>query len=120
MEFKYKKAKDLKERKEESEKVRNEHPGKICIICEKAPKSQLPDIEKTKYLINEEFTLNQFTQIIRKKLKIEKEEALFFLVNGKKSLSGNDSMFNIYNQYKDEDGFLYIAYAAEEVWGHYN
>ena len=51
MEFKYKKAKTLEERKEECEKVKKDHPGKICLICEKAPKSQLPDIEKTKYLL---------------------------------------------------------------------
>ncbi len=117
MEFKYKKAKTLEERKEECEKVKKDHPGKICLICEKAPKSQLPDIEKTKYLLKEDINLVQFTQIIRNKLKIEKESALFFLVNGKKSLSGNDTMINIYNKYKDVDGFLYVAYAAEEVWG---
>ena len=72
MEFKYKKAKNLEERKEECEKVKKDHPGKICLICEKAPKSQLPDIEKTKYLLKEDINLVQFTQIIRNKLKIEK------------------------------------------------
>ena len=48
---------------------------------------------------------------------MDKEDALFFLVNGKKSLTGTDTMLEIYKKYKDEDGFLYIAYAAEEVWG---
>ena len=48
---------------------------------------------------------------------MDKEEALFFLVNGKKSLTGDDSMKDVYNKYKNEDGFLYIAYASEEVWG---
>ena len=117
MEFTYKKVKSLEERKEECEKVKREHPGKICIICEKAPKSHILDIEKSKYLVKNDVTLNQFSLMIRKKLKIEKEQALFFLINGKKSLSGNDSMLSIYNKYKDEDGFLYVAYAAEEVWG---
>ena len=48
MKFKYKIAKTLEERKKEYNKVIEEHPGKIGIICEKAPKSQIPDIEKTK------------------------------------------------------------------------
>ena len=117
MQFKYKKAKSLEERKQEYQKVIEEHPGKIGIICEKAPKSQIADIEKTKFLINEEFNLTQFTTIIRKKLNMEKTDALFFLVNGKTSLTGNDTMLDIYKKYKDEDGFLYIAYAAEEIWG---
>ena len=47
MKFKYKKAKTLEERKEEYQKVIEEHPGKIGIICEKAPKSQIVEIEKT-------------------------------------------------------------------------
>ena len=117
MQFKYKKAKSLEERKQEYQKVIEEHPGKIGIICEKAPKSKIADIEKTKYLINEEFTLTQFTSIIRKKLNMDQKDALFFLANGKTSLTGNDTMHEIYKKYKDEDGFLYIAYAAEEVWG---
>ncbi len=120
MKFKYKIAKTLEERKKEYNKVIEEHPGKIGIICEKAPKSQIPDIEKTKYLINEEFNLTQFTTIIRKKLNLDQKEALFFLVNGKTSLTGDLTMLEIYKKYKDEDGFLYIAYASEEIWGSNN
>ena len=117
MEFKYKKEKTFEERKNEYEKVIKEHPGKIGIICEKAPKSKIAELDKTKYLINNTFNIAAFTSMIRKKLNMEKEEALFFLVNGKKSLTGTDSISDIYDKYKDADGFLYIAYASEEVWG---
>ena len=41
MEFKYKQEKSLEERKAEYQKVIEEHPGKIGVICEKAPKSQI-------------------------------------------------------------------------------
>ena len=27
------------------------------------------------------------------------------------------TMNEVYKKYKDKDGFLYIAYAAEEIWG---
>ena len=117
MEFKYKKAKTLEERKAEYKKVIEEHPGKIGIICEKSPKSLIKDIEKNKYLIGEELNLAQFNKIIRRKLGMKQEEALFFLVNGKVSITGCDPMNEIYEKYKDKDGFLYIAYASEEVWG---
>ena len=117
MEFKYKKVNTLEERKNEHQKVMQKNPGKIAIICEKSPKSHIPDIEKTKFLISEELNLAQFSAMIRKKLKMNKDEALFFLVNGKKSITGDSSMLEIYNTYKQEDGFLYIAYASEEVWG---
>ena len=119
MKFKYKIAMTFEERKAEYNKVIQHNPGKIGIICEKDPKSQIPNIDKTKYLINEEFNLKQFTKIIRKKLNIDEKEALFFLVNGKISLTGDLTMSEIYKKYKDEDGFLYIAYASEQVWGNY-
>ena len=117
MEFKYQKAKTLEERKEEYNKVIQLNPGKIAIICEKAPKSNIAEIDKSKFLINDDITFQQFSFVIRNRLNIGKEEALFFLVNGKKVLTGNDEMSEIYSKYKEEDGFLYIAYAAEEIWG---
>ena len=121
MKFKYKTAKTLEERKNEYRKVIEENPGKIGIICEKAPTKNkndtIPEIDKSKYLIKEDFTITQFTSIIRKKLNMDQKDALFFLANGKTSLSGNSTMSEIYQKYKDEDGFLYIAYAAEEIWG---
>ena len=118
MEFKFKKENCLEVRKADYERVIEEHPGKIAIICEKIPNNPIPEIIQTKYLINEDFSLSHFTTIIRKKLNIKDTQALFFLANGKITLVGNETMGEIYNKYKDEDGFLYIAYASELVWGH--
>ena len=117
MKFQFKEAYSLEERKQEYQKVVQEHPGKIGIICEKAPKSPIEEIKKTKYLVGEEIKLGQFSEIIRKKIKMEKQSAIFLLANGKISLTGDETMSDIYKKYKDEDGFLYIAYASEEVWG---
>ncbi len=117
MKFQFKEAYSLEERKAEYEKVVQEHPGKIGIICERAPKSHIEEIKKTKYLISEEIKLGQFSEIIRRKIKMDKEAAIFLLANGKISLTGDETMIEIYKKYKDEDGFLYIAYASEEVWG---
>ena len=118
MEFKYQKVKTLDERKEEYQKVIQANPGKIAIICEKDPRSHITDIEKSKYLVASDISLNQFTLMIRNRLKMEKEAALFLLVNGKKALTGDDTMQEIYDKYKCDDGFLYIAYASEQVWGY--
>ena len=117
MEFLYQKAKSLEERKAEFQNVMHSNPGKIAIICEKDPKSKIVNIEKSKFLISSDVSLSQFSLMIRKRLKLGKEEALFFLVNGKKSLTGDDTMQEVYDKYKQEDGFLYIAYASELIWG---
>ena len=117
MEFKFKKEKTLEVRRSEYEKVIKQHPDKIPIICEKAPRSKIKAIDKTKYLVEPNLSLPQFKATIRKKLDLDDKEAIFFLINGKASLSGNESLGTIYEKYKSKDGFLYIAYAAEEIWG---
>ena len=120
MEFNYQKVKTLEERISEFNKVIENNPGKIAIICEKAPKSHIKEIDKSKFLIKDDITFQQFALMIRNRLKIGKEEALFFLVDGQKALTGDDMMNSIYQKYKQKDGFLYIAYASEEVWGYKN
>ena len=117
MNFQFKSDNTFEERRREYERVIKEHPNRIAIICEKAPKSKIKDIDKTKYLVDENLSFPQFSATIRKKLELDDKEGLFFLVNGKSTLSGNISMAEIYKKYKNKDGFLYIAYAAEEIWG---
>ena len=114
----FKKTFTLIMRTKESEDIREKNPNSIPVICEKAPHSKIKEIEKTKFLIKKNFTLSQFISIIRKKLNLNDTDALFLLVKGKYTLVENETFDQIYNKYKDEDGFLYIYYASEEVWGH--
>ena len=117
MKFKFKEEKTFEQRKEENEVVSKEHPSKIAIICEKAPNAKLIEIPKTKYLVDKTVNSSQFYTTIKNHLKIDEKEAIFLLVNGKFTLSQNESMGDIYNKFKDKDGFLYIAYTSEEIWG---
>ena len=118
MNFNYKSVKTKEERIEEFNKISKNNPDKIPIICEKASKSKIKKIDKTKYLVSGDLTVAQFTSLIRKKLNLEQEKALFLLVKARNALTGNDTMSDVYRKYKDEeDGFLYIVYASELVWG---
>ena len=119
MEFRFKKENsDVDQRKRECEKILAQFPEKIPIICEKDPKSNIREIDKTKYLVPADLTVSQFSFMIRKRIEIEKEAAFFLLANGKHSITGDTLLSEIYDKYKDpEDGFLYIAYASELTWG---
>ena len=108
---------DIEERRKECQKIRNHFPEKIPIICEKDPKSDIKDIDKTKYLIPGDLTVTQFNMMIRKRIKINQESAFYLLANGKVSITGDSLLSEIYEKYKDPDGFLYIAYASELTWG---
>ena len=59
MEFKYKKALNLLKRKEEFNKLKSSLNDKIPIICEKDPKSDIIEMEKTKFLVNPEMNVSK-------------------------------------------------------------
>ena len=118
MEFKFKRDNpDPAERKKECEKIKNQFSEKIPIICEKDPKSNIREIDKTKYLVPSDLTVSQFSMMIRKRIEIQQEAAFYLLVNGKNSITGDTLLSEIYDKYQDPDGFLYIAYASELTWG---
>ena len=63
-------------------------------------------------------TLAELIKIIRDKLEINPERALFILVNGKHSLTLTEELGQIYDKYKDKtDGFLYMTYSEEIIYG---
>jgi len=117
--FKFKRLNpDVQKRRIESEKIKEKYPERVPIICEKDPKSKIAEIDKNKFLVPSDITVSQFSFIIRKRLKIDKASALFLLVNGKNSITGDASLKEIYEKYKDvEDGFLYISYTGDLMWG---
>ncbi len=45
------------------------------------------------------------------------KDSLYFFVNGKYVLKGDTMMAEVYEQRKDNDGFLYITYTDETTLG---
>lgn len=86
------------------------------VICEKLDKSKMEDIDKKKYLVPSDLTCGQFLYVIRKRLKLAPEKAIFLFVDGK--IPATTAMLSsIYDQYQDKDGFLYMSYSDENVFG---
>lgn len=54
--------------------------------------------------------MGQFVYVIRKRIKLAPEKAIFIFV-GDVLPATAAQMVDVYNQYKDEDGFLYVRYA---------
>ena len=119
MDFKFKKENpDAEQRRKECEKIRNQFPEKIPIICEKDPKSNVLKIDKIKYLLPGNLLVSEFNMMIKKNVGYLPSAAFFLLANGKHSITGDTLLSEIYERYKDpQDGFLYIAYASELTWG---
>lgn len=53
----------------------------LQVICERADRSDLEDIDKKKYLVPADLTVGQFTYVIRKRIKLPQEKAMFIFAN---------------------------------------
>lgn len=106
----------LDRRKSEAERIRQKYPDRIPVICEKADRSDIPDIDKKKYLVPADLTVGQFIYVIRKRIKLPPERAIFIFVSNVIPPTAA-LMSTIYEEQKDEDGFLYITYSGENTFG---
>lgn len=106
----------LKERLLESAKILKKYPGRIPVIVETAKKSTLPKLDKKKYLVPDDLTIAQFVHVIRKRIKLEKDKALFLLINNSLQTQSN-LIKQVYNKEKDEDNFLYVIISSESTFG---
>ena len=86
------------------------------MIVEKAEKSDIADIDKKKYLVPADLTVGQFVYVIRKRIKLSPEKAIFIFVNN--VLPPTAALMSaVYEEHKDDDGFLYITYSGENTFG---
>ena len=105
----------FEKRKLESERVLAKYPNRIPIICERYTVGD-PDIDRKKYLVPDDLSISNFLYVIRKRIKLEPEKALYMFVNGK-ILNGSGVLAQVYDINQDKDGFLYVKYTLENTFG---
>ena len=110
-------TKSFEERLSESDKVLKKYPERIPVIVEPLIKD-IVNIDKNKYLVPNDLTIGQFLYVIRKRINLNSEEALYCFVGNNILPSTSSTVSTIYKDYKDEDGFLYIIYCSENAFGY--
>ena len=86
------------------------------MICEKDDRSDIEPIDKIKYLVPQDLTVGQFVYVVRKRIKLSPEKAIFIFINNVLPPPAA-LMSQIYDEQKDEDGFLYVQYSGENTFG---
>ncbi|VVT54957.1 uncharacterized protein SAPINGB_P004347 [Magnusiomyces paraingens] len=116
MRSQFKEEHTFETRKAEAERIRHKYHDRIPVICEKVEKSDIPPIDKRKYLVPSDLTVGQFVYVIRKRIRLAPEKAVFIFVNDVLPPTAA-LMSSIYQEHKDPDGFLYITYSGENTFG---
>lgn len=105
---------------EEARKIRSKYPNKVPVICERSPySSDLPEIEKSKFIVSGDMLCGEFKYMVHKHLarnKMSPEQTVYIFVNGFAPKT-NTPMSDLYNNLGSEDGFLYVKYGAENTLG---
>ncbi|KAJ8748880.1 hypothetical protein K2173_013312 [Erythroxylum novogranatense] len=112
----FKQEHDFEKRQAESSRIREKYPDRVPVIVEKAERSDIPNIDKKKYLVPADLTVGQFVYVIRKRIKLSAEKAIFIFVDNVLPPTGS-VLSKIYDEKKDDDGFLYVTYSGENTFG---
>ena len=113
----FRKQVSLEKRKSESARILGKYPELVPLICERGGGSaSVPEIDKKKYLVPPDLTMGQFAYVIRKRMKLDSQKAMFLFVDGTLP-NGAKQMSHVYAEHKDDDGFLYVMYAGENTFG---
>ena len=113
--FKYQKKHSFAKRKAESASVIIKYPNRIPIICESATNEI--NLDKSKFITSDDLTFGQFLYVIRKRAKIKHEKAIYLLTERNNAPPQHMYMVNVYNEYVNEDGFLYIVVNGDTAFG---
>lgn len=117
MSLSFKQQYSFEKRLNESCRIKTKHPDRIPIICERSKtQNSLPSMEKTKYLVPYDLTINQFLIIIRKRLSLKPEVSLMVSIDNIVP-SSIATIGELYNEHKYADGFLYLEYSQENTFG---
>ena len=102
----------------EYENITRKYPDRIPIICETDPNDKTLELLKhTKYLIPKSLTIGQFIHVIRKKLHIPSDKAIYLLVGERVIPPTSASLHIIYDKYREKSGLLFMLVCSESFFG---
>lgn len=114
----FKQRRSFEARKLEVENIRKKFPSKIPVVVERYQReTSLPIMDKTKFLVPQELTMLNFAIIIKNRLRIPTSRAFYFVINNQSIASTSKTISEVYKEHRDEDGFLYMTYASQEMFG---
>jgi len=123
-EFEFEKQIPLDKRTSDCQKIFQKHPDKVPVICEVPhnKRSTVPQISSKKFLVPKVMTVSQLVVVVKKQLESENTSfnpntAIYFTLKNRSSVQPGAKLDDIANNHRSEDGFLYMHYSEEQVFG---
>ena len=63
------------------------------------------------------FSIGEVLAVLRQRLALTREEGLVLFANEKHMIKPSSKLEEVYTKYADQDGFLYLVYAEENIYG---
>lgn len=114
---KFKETYDFEARKHECFRIIEKYPDRIPVIVEKDPGCDIPSIDKKKFLVPSDLTMGQFIYVIRKRIKLSSDKAIYLFTDSGKLTPTSSFIKDIYHNEKDPDGFIYFSYTTQSTFG---
>ncbi|XAR69795.1 hypothetical protein NMG60_11001518 [Bertholletia excelsa] len=106
----------FEERLEESRDIIATYPDRVPVVVERYSKTDLPELDKKKFLVPRDMPVGQFIHILSRRLHLAPGKCLFVFV--KNTLPQTSRLMDsVYDSFKDDDGFLYMCYSSEKTFG---
>lgn len=118
MKFDFQEKYTFEKRKKESFRIKTRYPDRIPIICEiiESHKGEIK-LDKTKYLVPSDLTVGQFLYIIRKRIKLSADKAVFLFSEDNTLPATSSLMSALFKEKANKDGFMYFMISNESTFG---
>lgn len=107
---------------DEAEKIRSKYPDRVPVICEKSTRSTLPELPKRKFVVHGNMLCGEFKYMVHKQIadatpeRLSVDQTIYLFINGITPKTSTP-MSQLYDQFRQADGFLYIRFGAENTLG---
>jgi GABA(A) receptor-associated protein len=109
----------FEQRVDQSRKILKKFPDRVPVIVERSPSGPfIGELQKTKFLLPYDATVAGFMGTLRRQVVANSSDGFYMFCGNKNVLvTGSNTFQHLYANYKDDDGFLYMMYAGENVFG---
>ena len=96
--------------------IREKYPDRVPILLKKGDNNSEIVLDKPKYICPSTLIFSEFVHVIRKRMQLKPEKALFFYIDNMLP-SMSDTLYELYDKHKNSDGLLYITICEENTFG---